>query len=255
MRQGTGCPLCARQRTAVALALSGQDFRELATRRGFEWIGETVVRARKPTRWRCPHGHVWSARYDNLRRGDGCPVCAGVKPRSPADYHALAAERGFRWLGPDVPSVLQPTGWACSTGHSWRTCFSKIQQGRGCPTCAHMENGARVSAPQRRLAQLLDGELNYRDGRYRIDVALVSETCRVAVEYDSWWWHAGRDQADEAREQVLLARGWRVLRIRSNTLLPPSEQLQEALDQLRGGAPRIVLTLPDWGIGPHRRSI
>jgi hypothetical protein len=57
-----------------------------------------------------------------------------TKPKKmPADYHALAEKRDFRWLGPEVPNAATKTGWECHQGHRWETTYSSIQQGTGCP--------------------------------------------------------------------------------------------------------------------------
>jgi len=39
------------------------------------------------------------------------------KRKTPADYEALARERGFIWLGREVPNATTATGWQCGQGH------------------------------------------------------------------------------------------------------------------------------------------
>lgn len=34
-----------------------------------------------------------------------------MRRKTPADYHALAEERSFRWLGPKAPNTEAKTGW------------------------------------------------------------------------------------------------------------------------------------------------
>ena len=43
--------------------------------------------------------------------------------------HALAEERGFHWLGPEVPNSRTKTSWECQWGHPWKAPYSIIQQG------------------------------------------------------------------------------------------------------------------------------
>jgi superfamily II DNA or RNA helicase len=59
-----------------------------------------------------------------------------TKRKQPDDYHILAAKRGFRWLGPEVPTTKTLTNWECPRGHQWRAIYNNIQQGRDCPFCA-----------------------------------------------------------------------------------------------------------------------
>jgi hypothetical protein len=56
--------------------------------------------------------------------------------KTPADYHALAEKRGFRWLGPEVPNIQTKTRWEYEEGHQWEAIYSSIQRGTGCPFCA-----------------------------------------------------------------------------------------------------------------------
>jgi very-short-patch-repair endonuclease len=99
---------------------------------------------------------------------------------------------------------------------------------------------------------MLDGELNRRFENYNIDVALTIEGAAIAVEYDSWYWHAGREENDAQRDTEILAAGWRVLRVKSNTLLPARDQLDAAISRLLAGEHQVEIVLDDWGNGPTR---
>jgi hypothetical protein len=111
------------------------DYHALAEKRGFRWLGLKVPGVRAKTTWECEDGHQWQASFDSVRRGSGCPVCAGNLPKEPADYHAIAEKRGFRWLGPEVPNTQTRTDWKCAQGHQWQGRYGDIQQGKGCPIC------------------------------------------------------------------------------------------------------------------------
>ena len=56
--------------------------------------------------------------------------------RVPEDYHNLAKEKGFIWVGPEVFSIQTKTGWQCGNGHEWLANFSNIRSGWGCPRCS-----------------------------------------------------------------------------------------------------------------------
>jgi hypothetical protein len=111
-----------------------------------------------------------------------------------------------------------------------------------------------VSGVQRVLADQLGGELNHPVGRYFVDVALEREGVRIAVEYDSWYYHGHRDRQahDDVRDRALIERGWRVLRIRSSYDLPAGSELDAAIGRLVGGEHRVVITTKAWGVGPYR---
>ncbi len=136
--QGRGCPICAGKIPKIPA-----DYEVLAQKRGFLWLGPEVPNARTKTNWECAKGHRWQARYNNIQQGRGCPICGGSTPRGPSDYHNLAKQRGFHWLGPTVPNTQTKTGWECVEGHCWQATYSYIHQGSNCLVCARKLRASR----------------------------------------------------------------------------------------------------------------
>jgi len=138
---GTGCPSCALGKIKEKLRLQATDYEALGRERGFVWLGPEVANTTLKTNWQCPEGHSWTATYSTIRQGSGCRWCA-IKAAAERDrlkaehYNALGIERGFVWLGPEVPNNRAKTGWQCREGHCWESTYACIKQGRGCPECA-----------------------------------------------------------------------------------------------------------------------
>lgn len=59
------------------------------------------------------------------------------KKLTPEDYHALAAMRGFKWIGESVQSSGIKTLWECPRGHQWECRYDDIKQGIGCKYCSN----------------------------------------------------------------------------------------------------------------------
>jgi very-short-patch-repair endonuclease len=258
--RGNGCPHCSGKAQHT-----DADYHGLAKRRGIRWLGPYVLSALAKTNWECGKGHPpFSAAFSTLYRpskGNGCQLCAGNIAKTEDAYHDLAQLRGMYWLGPNLPpNVGTPTKWRCAfCDHIWRASYGNISsRGSGCPKCVDIVNGHRVSRPQRALCGMLDGTLNKAVDRYVVDVAVEVGDCPIAVEYDAWYWHAAKLAEDDERDNALVAARWRVLRIRSNTLLPDIYQLNNAIDQLIAGEKRVEIVLSDWGGGrapfPGRRA-
>jgi hypothetical protein len=132
IRNGTGCPICYEERTRTR----PDDYHALARARGFRWLGPEAPNTHVKTWWECAEGHRWEMRYNDIKQGGGCPICARERRRKqPGDYRALAEERGFEWLGPEVHSVEEKTGWRCKRGHRWEAVYSSVDRGTGCPHC------------------------------------------------------------------------------------------------------------------------
>jgi very-short-patch-repair endonuclease len=242
---GHGCPYCA-----GVIPKASDDYHALAQKSGFKWLGPEVPNVSTKTKWQCQHGHIWSARYADIYHDHGCPFCAGLSPKTPEDYYALAKQRGFKWLGPEVPNTKTKTKWQCQEGHIWSAKYNVIDRGSGCPFCLDMVHGVRVSKNQREIAELLKGKLNYPVGRYKIDIALLNIDNPVAIEYDSWFWHALKEKSDTKRDNYLISHGWKVLRVKSNELIPSLTQLNAAIDVLLAGESFCEIILEDWGDGP-----
>lgn len=240
----TGCPVCAGN-----LPKTANDYRALATSRGFEWLGPMSQSVHIATSWRCSSGHTWQAAYSNLSDGGtSCPYCANHVKKTPDDYHALAAERGIDWIGVVAPNTNAMTRWRCAEGHEWDMRYGRIKRGDRCPQCDtgasfKRVNRALVSKPQMKLHKMLGGEINYPVRRYRIDIALMEQPT-LAIEYDCWYWHDLK--RDAVRDKYLVEHGWRILRVKSGSLLPTLDQLNAALDRLRAGETYVELVLTDW---------
>lgn len=246
IKSGRGCPYCAGR-----VKRSKSDYKKLAAKRGFKWIGSEIVNTHTPTFWKCAYGHKWAASYHSLDTGEtGCPYCAGSLPKKPDDYKKLANEYGFRWIGPEVNSVMQKTWWECPNGHKWNSTYSMINSGYGCPKCLDMVNGRLVSSPQRIIAVLTEGILNFQVSKYSVDIAIQKNEQLIAIEYDAWYWHGNRQENDTLRDRALNANGWRVLRIKSGKLIPDTHQIENAIAELLNGKWYYEIILPDWGKGP-----
>jgi len=244
IQQGSGCPYCVGK-----IRKTKKDYHNLAKRKGFQWVGINLPKnIQTKTLWECKKEHRWEATYGNISYGSGCPYCAGLIRRTEEDYHELAETRGFKWIGKDLPkNASTKTLWQCNKKHKWLARYADIYRGRGCPYCQNRINGVMVSKPQIKLDNLLYGSLNYPESRYHIDVAIMRRSQKIAVEYDCQYWHQDKEEHDAERDMFLISRGWKILHIKSNRLLPTRKQLSIVIDYLLETNDCIVnLHLEDW---------
>ncbi|MCA9941850.1 MAG: hypothetical protein H6656_00685 [Ardenticatenaceae bacterium] len=130
IQAGRGCPHCAGKAPKTH-----RNYIQLADQRGFVWLGPMVSRVSVKTGWECAHGHRWQASFNSISNGSGCPHCANNFPKTERDYHALADQHGFQWLGPKVQNALTPTAWLCANEHIWWARYNDLQQGLRCGHC------------------------------------------------------------------------------------------------------------------------
>lgn len=252
INQGSGCPFCSGVATKYPF-----DYCDLAAKRGLIWLWEIVPNGHTNTRWQCSKGHIFLMSFNNLSQGKGCQKCAGNAHLTEEDFHNMASLAGLTWVGTQLCSARTQTTWLCESGHIWVTNYDHVKRGQHCPKCIDMVNGVRTSKPQRDLHALVGGEINFRIGRYLVDIALVVGRVQIALEYDGWYWHD--PQRDAKRDRFLIAEGWRVLHIKSGMLLPTIEQVQGAIAKLLSGASYAEIVLSDWrsdkvGSARHKHS-
>jgi len=232
------CPIC--------LKISSEDYHKLAKSRGFKWVGDVLPKnTHTKSWWECENGHRWLAKYNAIQQGSGCPIC-NIKTEK--DYYELAKIRGFKWIGKFLPQRTRvKTWWMCKAGHKWQSPYDTIKsKGSGCPFCKNIINGAIVSNPQIKLNNLLCGSLNYPEGKYRIDVAIMRKSQKIAVEYDSQYWHKGKEKYDAKRDKFLISRGWKVLHVKSRVLLPTRKRIKISINKILNNNNIVNLYLEDW---------
>lgn len=250
IQSGYGCHYCSGNARK-----SENDYHALARERGFQWIGDLLPKnVKEKTTWQCSQAHIWKQNWSTIQRGNGCPFC-GVVTKAESnrlkakDYHALALKKGILWVGGKVPkSVHLKTAWGCGEGHFWETSYQSIKYSYyGCPTCRGLVNGIRISSQQAWVCDYVDGEMNVQVGNYFIDIAVKIDGYWIAIEYDGWFWHRDRLEQDEVRSHDLINAGWKVLRIKSNELVPTKQEIDAAIIRLLDGPSYEEIILPDWG--------
>ena len=154
--RGAGCPDCSRPQPAPTL-LAG--YPDLAAQWDTSLNGDltTAVTAgsTRRARWRCDHGHRWTAVIYSRTAGTGCPYCAGRRAIPAASVAALRPDLLGEWAG-DLNGDLDPTTigpgshrrgwWRCPADpdHRWQTRIGDRARGAqptGCPYCT----GTRVT--------------------------------------------------------------------------------------------------------------
>lgn len=252
IQQGAGCPKCAGKARKTI-----DDYRALSRRKGILWIADAIPeKAELKTEWQCPTcDYQWVSSYETVTHGSGCPKCrqleiADALRLSPSDYHDIASKRGIAWIGEFVQTANEKTLWHCpNCDHQWLSTHSYIRSGTGCPNCIDFVHGNRVSTQQRIIANMVNGEMNTKLGRKYIDVLIWRNGIKIAIEYDSWYWHGARPEADAKRDAVLVSAGYSVIHIHSNELLPSKDELENAIQAILSGCKVYTITLSDWGIG------
>lgn len=68
--------------------------------------------------------------------------------------------------------------------------------------------------------------------RYSLDCVVNINDCKIDIEYDGWFFHKDKEEIDEKRNQNVIKSGFKVLRIKSGTLIPDEKQLINSIINL-----------------------
>ncbi len=74
-------------------------------------------------------------------------------------------------------------------------------------------------------------KLNFPLSTLFLDIVLEKEDIKIDIEYDGSYWHQDINR-DRRRDEFVKNQGYKVLRIKSNRLVPTKEQLVEAINYL-----------------------
>lgn len=140
----------------------------------------------------------------------------------------------------------------CDCGKEKNTTTRLLISGKttSCGNCKIFKNGIPTSNQALQIHKIIGkGIHNYRT-KYGpvIDIALVSNNTKIAIEYDGWYWHKKNEKVDRDRKEKLLKNGWKILLIRSRRKIPNSDVILNTIKELSfSSKTEIIITLDDWG--------
>jgi predicted nucleic acid-binding Zn-ribbon protein len=122
----------------------------------------------KKSRFKCKKDkHEWETTFDGIKQGYGCPKCGGNARVTENDVN--------EWLKKHRPNIELVEYGGCSSkkskfrctqdGCEWKTTFSNIKQGQGCPKCGVRSRAKKRCITERQIRGLLN--------EIRPEVALV----------------------------------------------------------------------------------
>ncbi|NCB39388.1 MAG: hypothetical protein EOM80_11530 [Erysipelotrichia bacterium] len=119
----------------MAKKITIEDAQKVAIERGGRCLSPAYKSAREKLIWGCAQGHTWEASWNNVNRGNWCPICAGNRPHTIADAQTFAEAHKGKCLSTEYVSSKTPLLWRCAEGHEWHARLDNISHGTWCPTC------------------------------------------------------------------------------------------------------------------------
>lgn len=129
--------------------------KKLAAKNNGYFLNNKYINSRTKYLWKCEKNHIWEARYDQIKSGHWCGICAKTKITT-KNCHELAKSRDGYFISNQFINSKIKYIWQCKEGHRWQTKYHKILIGQWCPFCV----GARSSIDKcRKLAASKGGKI------------------------------------------------------------------------------------------------
>lgn len=88
--------------------------------------------------------------------------------------------------------------------------------------------------------------LNYPQYPLSIDIAIIKNNKKIAIEYDGWYWHRDQ-QRDIKKAYKLTSLDWNFIRIQSGKMIPQTKDLISLINIVYDEDKKYqCLTLDDW---------
>lgn len=219
--RGTGCPVCAGQKSAPSSSLAAK-FPALAlqwhpTKNGRLRPDEVVPGSNRRVWWKCLEGpdHVWASAIRNRTRkkgGTACPFCLGRRASVTNSLARLYPTLAREWhptkngllLPRDVPSgSARVVHWKCREGpdHEWECRVEQRVRYPDCPFCAARQ--VSVTNCLATVAPEVAAQWHpTRNGKVRPEDVLPAS-------HDAYWWKCSRRHVWRAsvHERTVKKRG------------------------------------------------
>lgn len=151
-----GCPVCSTQKRSSGLRHTEKQYKDIVRKIKQEKkiVVHTEYKDYKTSKQfvSCVClvcGHRWGPRFNSLKQGFGCKVCAIktnakkmvgiVRPNSKKDYKEevdVLSQRGITVLSKERPQRKDKVDFLCDVcGHIWTTRFEDVLRRTGCPKC------------------------------------------------------------------------------------------------------------------------
>lgn len=241
-KENSFCPFCIGRKVSLTNNLIAK-YPEIAkewhpTKNGSKKPEEFTFGSQKKVWWKCPKGddHEWEAAIGS-RTGvykTGCSICHGlvivksnclqtINPELAKEWHPL---RNGNLTPSDVaPNSQNKVWWKCSNNkdHEWeQTITNRNTNKSGCPFCDLTPQSRQELIITFELSKLFKN-INPRgfktrlNGRLRAIDIFIPEL-NLAIEFDGSYWHKDKRAIDKIKSEMLMDKGYRVIRIREEPL-------------------------------------
>lgn len=118
--------------------LTIEEMHSIAESRGGKCLSLAYVNIAADLLWRCKRGHIWNASGGEVKYGNWCARCSGVKKKTIEEMKAFAVANGGQCLSDSYIGNKALLKWRCAKGHEWDECYNhtSLRKGGWCRKCS-----------------------------------------------------------------------------------------------------------------------
>jgi hypothetical protein len=127
---GRWCPECRKYIYSIS------DMRKTAKEKGGKCLSNTYAGCRSLLIWECEYGHTWPSKFETIKNGCWCPICAGNKKYTIVEINKIAEPMGVKCISTIYINAETPLNWECTNNHKWSSSYKSIRDNqKWCPHC------------------------------------------------------------------------------------------------------------------------
>ena len=223
--RGRNCPYCSGQRVCKDNCLETVNpkisMEWHPTKNGKLKPRDVMPGSDKKVWWKCKKGHEWKASIYSRNKKTKCPFCSGRKINSQYNLKTIYPKIAAEWHSDKnkglSPETIHPASgiqvwWQCKRGHEWKARVADRAKGRGCPFCS-----SKTSSIELRILSEMEHlfkNVVHRKKVYNKECDIYLPDYKIAIEYDSSYWHKKREAKDFEKKKHLNNKGIFLINIR-----------------------------------------
>ena len=136
---GSGCPKCAGN-IKYTIEEIKRNLKDL--NKDIIILSDTYTGAKDKLKCQClKHDYIWDTTWGTLSKGNGCPVCLGLKfEYTLENFQQDLKNRKIEVLPSDYVNAKTKMKFKCLVcGNTWMTVWGVVKSGSGCPECAKLK--------------------------------------------------------------------------------------------------------------------
>jgi len=103
---------------------------------GYTLLSDTYKNVHIKLKLECDKGHEYESNFNNFKKGNRCPVCAGKKKHTYNEVRQYIENQDYTLLSDTYNNAHTKLKVRCDKGHEYEVSFANFQQGYRCPVCA-----------------------------------------------------------------------------------------------------------------------